>query len=194
MRCEVTLAAGAGGQSFTALMDSGAEVNVMTWTFAQKNGVTKLGPAVTTLYDMSGRQIPCKGEVDVPLSIRDSRGQSKVQTVHFSVALTAAEPLVLGYPWHAQAEPIQNFPAQTWRWPLSQAKIEVVSPEDFYLDFRDKADCYAIHYNHSITPIDEVTLMTAAESDQSAHIHAVSSGGTAADDDQGDQNLTQDLG
>ena len=152
-----------------AFLDSGAEVNLMTWAFAQQHGITKLKPVTVTLTGITSAKLEPMGEADVSLNIEDSRGQAKTQLVPFVVVRSANKPFLLGFPWHAQGEPICNYNAKTWRWALSPAKLEIVTPEDFYLDLKDKANCFAVDYKHSPRPI----TLDEMVSGRSAFINAV---------------------
>jgi len=150
----VTILDKPNAEPIKAHLDSGAGVNQMTWRVAQRHGITKLGPVTISLKGITGHKVESLGEAIVNLAVEDSRGQTKVMASPFSIVRSAEEDILLGFPWHAQMEPVCHYKSRVWRYPLSTAKLEVVTPDDFYLDVRDKARVFVVNYKHSTSALD----------------------------------------
>ena len=151
---QATILAKLNAEPMRAFLDSGAGVNQMTWAVAQRHGITKLGPVTISLKSITGHHMESMGEVDVSISVEDHRGESRTVTSPFSVVRNAEEDLVLGYPWHAQMEPVCRWNARFWKYPNSKAVFEVISPESFYLEIKDKKRCYIANYKPTTNALD----------------------------------------
>jgi hypothetical protein len=143
-----------------ALVDSGAEANVVSQKLVKECGWTEQGPA-TPLQTVKGQPIFVYGTHEIEVEAHDSDGVARTQRHQFAAVDLDVYPLVLGYPWLYDMNPSIDFRSQGWKYRKTQPGIELFTAKEFATILK-KED--ALLFMATLVPGSE-RMMVAALSD-----------------------------
>ena len=145
-------------KSFSALADSGAEVNIINRVTAQKMGL----PIFNTNIGLSaihGEAVKTYGMHYIEFQQEDQQGQVR----YFQDTFLAADintRMILGMPWLTMANPNIDWSKRSFQWRTYTAavaltttcRVDVIDPKEFAKLALDKeAHCFVIHARQATT-------------------------------------------
>lgn len=144
----VTVSLSYDGKSHTqrCLLDTGSQVNLISQRLVQQLGLTQESQSFTTITAANGSPMFIYGTHELDLQVTDSQGLAKTQRETFLAADIAGEDVILGYGWVRKHRPVCAWTEGTWRYPIEEAAIEIVPPEEFYQSMAGGARIHAVYY------------------------------------------------
>ena len=126
-----------------ALIDSGAEANVVSQRLVKEGGWTTTGvPA--PLKGVNQRAIYVYGSHELAVAATDSGGETRTQRHSFTSIDMDAYTLILGYPWLYDANPDLNWQTQAWRFRDPVPLVEILDPADFAQVLNDEPETHLL--------------------------------------------------
>lgn len=119
-----------GATKARALLDSGAQVNIISQHLVKQLGLPESPRPSGSVVAINGAELFVFGEHQLRLQVSDTAGQARDTGATFVAATIEGDPLVLGYSWIRKYRPVCDWPRGTWRWPIGD-QIEVIEAEDF---------------------------------------------------------------
>lgn len=134
------------------LVDSGAEVNLVSELLAKEAGWTPLKSRRTIVAGIDGRAVTSHNVYDICVRMSDSWGTTREATHTFYGIQSPYYPVVLGYPWLRKTNPHLRWEANTWRYPYEETDFEIVNPSQFILEADNSPHVFAICVSDILTP------------------------------------------
>ena len=100
-----------------ALLDSGAEVNIISPMAAKKLDWQPAGATSTIVRGIDGQTMISFGVYEEGIEVTDSWHQKRVTKCVFHSIASDEYAMVLGYPWLEAVDPQVSFKAKTWQYP-----------------------------------------------------------------------------
>lgn len=94
-----------GWQTVTALIDSGAEMNLASQLLVKEAGWDTPNEPPTTAKGVNGTKVPVYGKPQVEIRVTDKNGTKRTTTQIFWASDIEEYELILGYPWLEHANP-----------------------------------------------------------------------------------------
>ena len=126
------------------LLDTGSQVNLISQRLVKQLGLTDGSQSFTTVTAANGDSMFIYGTHELDLRVTDSKGQARTQRETFLAADIAGEEIILGYGWVRKHQPVCAWTEGTWRYPIDEAAIEIVEPEDFYQSMTEGQRVHAV--------------------------------------------------
>ena len=127
-----------------ALMDTGAEVNVISQHFVIEHQLTRMDVPLPQPQFLDAQKTYCFGAYKVRYQLTDSWGQSRDCEHVFYALEKPGPPLVLGLP-ALKAEQVRiDCGTKAWRFNIKEDLIELQSPEEFAKEIQDQPSIYAV--------------------------------------------------
>ena len=127
-----------------ALMDTGAEVNVISQHFVIEHQLTRMDVPLPQPQFLDGQKTYCFGAYKLRYQLTNSWGQSRDCEHVFYALEKPGPPFVLGLP-ALKAERVQiNCGTKVWRFNIKEDLIELQSSEDFAKEIQDQPSIYAV--------------------------------------------------
>jgi len=105
------------------------------------------GKSFSRVTAINGSSLFIYGTHQIDIQVVDGNGVSKAQRESFHAADIQGEKIVLGYGWIRAHKPVCDWAANSWRWPVAEKDIEIVSPEEFYQSMRTAPAVYGVYYD-----------------------------------------------
>ncbi len=155
-----TLVQNARGKTntFSALADSGAEVNIINRVTARKMGLPVLNTNIG-LSAIHGKAVKTYGMHYIEFQQEDEQGRVR----YFQDTFLAADidtRMILGMPWLTMANPNIDWVKRSFQWRtytaavalMTTCRVNIIEPEDFAeLAINKDADCFAIHASQVVS-------------------------------------------
>lgn len=122
---------GAWQSAVGGLIDSGAEVNLVSHILAKECGWEPAAQRHTIVAGIDGRPMRSNQTYSVAVKLEDSWGNTREATHTFHAVESAYYPIVFGYPWLRREDPHIRWAAKTWRFEIEKEDIEVLAPAEF---------------------------------------------------------------
>src|ERR1700716_218840 len=113
-------------------MDTGAQINLISQSLVKELGLEDDSKSFIRVTAINGSSLFIYGTHQIEIPVVDGNGVSKAQRERFHAADIQGEDIVLGYGWIRAHRPICDWVANSWRWPVAEEDIEIVSPKQFY--------------------------------------------------------------
>ena len=126
-----------------ALLDSGAERNLVSQILVKKRGWKPEGPPLQ-FHDINGRSYHCYGVHWLSVRIRDACGKVCEARQQFYAVDTDEHDVLLGYPWHEDFDPDCDWKAKTFRFRIERGDLELQGPKTFEHNVSEKDTVYAV--------------------------------------------------
>ena len=146
-------------------MDTGAEVNVISQSFAVEQGFTPIQNAMLPHPTwMDGKGVYCYGAYSVTIRLKDSWGTDKRKPHIFYAIDKEGPPLVLGMPGLKDSHVRIDTATRAWRFGVEEDLFELASAADFSKDLNDEPAVYALLVA-SVTGSEEGPTLGGIETD-----------------------------
>lgn len=144
--------------AFSALADSGAEVNIINRVTAKKMGLPLLNTNVG-LSAIHGDAVKTYGMHYIEFQQEDEKGHVR----YFQDTFLAADidtRMILGMPWLAMANPNIDWAKKSFKWReytvvaamTTTCRVDLIEPEDFAeLALNKDSDCFVVHAHQVIS-------------------------------------------
>ncbi|EDN09807.1 hypothetical protein HCAG_06974 [Histoplasma mississippiense (nom. inval.)] len=119
-----------GPEPIRCLVDSGADFNYISHTYATSKGWKRIGPPSQVQYP-DGRRGYRYGIVNATQRATDGLGETRESKLSFHSVNLADEDLYLGLPWLRTVNPLIDWKALSWRHRIGDTRIEIAEPEEF---------------------------------------------------------------
>ena len=143
-----------------ALLDSGAEANVVSQRLVKEYGWEESGTP-PPLQSIDHKPIFVYGLHSVEVGASDSGGQSRTQRHDFAAVDLEAYSMVLGYPWLYDVDPRISFRTHSWEYREEQAEIDLLTAEEFAAvleDVEENAPLFGAYFQPRQTSVLIATL------------------------------------
>jgi hypothetical protein len=104
----------------TALVDSGAERNVISQKFADEEGL-RTGKAIEKTHSFDGHPVPVYGQLSLNVEAIDRGGITKTAEHEFLATDCKFYDVILGYPWLVAVDADCDWGARAWRYRTQRA-------------------------------------------------------------------------
>jgi len=113
-----------GLSAIDALVDSGAEVNLVSHLLVKELRWEPIEEQLYTVRGIDGAPIDSFGMYEAVIRIPDSWGVTAEAKMQLRAVHSEVFPIVLGYPWLEKADPRISFQARRWRYPGARDNAE----------------------------------------------------------------------
>lgn len=129
---QMTIDTATGSVRETALLDSGAEVNLVSALAAKEWGWKEVNTPIIMAEAINKAPLRVYGAYEGSTTSEDQEGSKRTSTDIFLAVDVGSYNIVLGYPWHAKWNPDVQWTTGTWRYRAAELdNIEIVDPEEF---------------------------------------------------------------
>jgi hypothetical protein len=140
---QIELPTETGWQSARALLDSGAEQNLVSQILVKERGWEPVGPPIS-MHDINGRSFHCYGVHQLSIRVRDACGKTREARQMFYAVDSDEYKVVLGYPWLEYFDPEIAWKARCFRYRIDEDDLELQEPREFQKTAIESGRMYAI--------------------------------------------------
>lgn len=131
LETQVELKGADGWSTRRALIDSGANVNLVSQICAKECGLDPVSLRAIKVSLPDGKTIQTFGSHTAAVKTKDDDGVQREEQEQFVAATLEQYDLILGMPWLRRHNPRVDWPARRWTYPNVAADVELVGPEQF---------------------------------------------------------------
>ena len=128
----------------TALLDSGAQVNLVAQEFVIQWELEPASAQLPTPQWLDGNRVYCYGAYEPTYWLVDSWGQGKECTTLFYAVDQGGPDLILGMPALAHLQILLDAEASQWRFKVKPNRLEINPPEAFAEAVEGEQNVYAV--------------------------------------------------
>ena len=127
-----------------ALLDSGAEVNVISQMFAVENDLPYADRQVSDLSGVGSKRVKSLGKLDLNIEATSTFGERHAVKQRFDAVEAEGYDLLLGFPWLEEANPLVDWKNRTWSYWTGQAHLLLEKPEAFVRHLEEGSQLYVM--------------------------------------------------
>jgi hypothetical protein len=120
-----------GWKPTLALVDTGADVSLISQMFAKECGIDCVEPAPAQAQAIDGASIHIYGGITLALKAEDAHQQESVQSQYFLSVTSPGTDMILGMDWIETVNPQFDWKDKTWRLPIDIRRITIVTSEEW---------------------------------------------------------------